>query len=113
MLALAGYNRAVGLRPSWTASPRIEPALIERVLGSERLTIYPDGRADAKAARIDVRVLVLMLYMAHRHGTVTVSSGQTGHGFFTETGNVSNHSCGARGLSFSMSDHADHTHVGF
>ena len=94
VLALSAYHRAVGLRGLVRGLGAVKPALIHRVLGSEALQIYPGGRADLKAGRIDGRVLVLLLYLSHRHRAVTVSSLQTGHGFFTKSGNVSNHSFG-------------------
>ena len=94
VLALAGYNRAVGLSGLVHGLDAVKPDLIERVLASDRLSIYPGGRSDVKAGRIDQRVLVLMLYLAHRQGTVAVSSLMSGHGFFTKSGNVSNHSYG-------------------
>ncbi len=94
VLALAGYHRAVGLRGLVRGLDAVKPALIERVLSSPRLDLYDGGRADVQAGRIDTRVLVLMLYLAHRHRAVTISSLQTGHGFFTASGNVSNHSYG-------------------
>ena len=94
VLALAGYNRAVGLRGLVRGLDAVKPTLIRRVLASDRLVIYPGGRDDVEDGRIDERVLVLLLYMAHRHGELTVSSLQTGHSFFTKSGNISNHTLG-------------------
>jgi hypothetical protein len=94
VLALAGYNRAVGLTGLVRGLDAVKPSLIRRVLLSRTIQLYPGGRADVQAGRIDGRVLVLLIYMAQRHGTVAVSSLQTGHGIFTKSGNLSNHTFG-------------------
>ena len=94
VLALAAYHRAVGLRGLVRGLDAVKERLAERVVASRRLEIYPGGLGDVEAGRIDVRVMVLMLYLADRHGSVTVSSLQTGHSFLTKSGNVSNHSLG-------------------
>ena len=94
VLALAAYNRAVSLSGLVRGLDAVKARLEERVLASPRLMIYPGGRADIEDGRIDGRVLFLLLYLADRHGSVTVSSLQTGHSFLTRSGNVSNHSLG-------------------
>jgi hypothetical protein len=92
--ALANYNRAVGLRSLVRGLQAETPALEQRVLSDRRLNIYPGGRDDVVHHRINVRVLVLMLYMAEAHGSVTVSSLDTGHRLYARPGVVSAHKYG-------------------
>jgi hypothetical protein len=93
-VALARYNRAVGLRALVRGLQAETSALEQRVLSDSRLSIYPAGRGDVASHRINVRVLVLMLYMAEAHGSVTVSSLDTGHGLYARPGVVSAHKYG-------------------
>jgi hypothetical protein len=90
-VALARYNRAVGLRALVLGLERAKPALIERVLDDGRVELYPGGRGDIAAGRIDVRVLVLLRYLRLAHGGVTVSSLVSGHRRFARPGVVSAH----------------------
>jgi hypothetical protein len=53
--------------------------------------IYSAGRDDIAAGRIDVRLIVLLGYLAERHGSVTVSSLVAGHRQFARPGVVSAH----------------------
>ena len=92
--ALADYHRAVGLAGLTRGLHAVKSELIRRVLATEGLNIYPGGRFDVSAGRIDVRVLVTMLYLGERHGGLTVTSLMSGHGVFTKSGNVSLHSYG-------------------
>jgi hypothetical protein len=94
VLALAGFNRAVGLDGLVQGLDAVKEQMQRRILRSDRLLIYPGGRSDIANGRIDVRVLAVLLYLAHRHGSVTVSCLKTGHSFFTKSGNVSAHSYG-------------------
>jgi hypothetical protein len=93
-VALARYNRAVGLRALVRGLQAETSALEQRVLSDSRLSIYPAGRGDVASHRINVRVLVLMLYMAEAHGSVTVSSLDTGHRLYARPGVVSAHKYG-------------------
>jgi hypothetical protein len=90
-VALSRYNRAVGLRALVTGLEAARPRLERRVLTDERLDIYAGGRADVQQGKIDVRVLVLMLYMAEAHGQVTVSSLESGHRLYSRPGVISAH----------------------
>jgi Transglycosylase SLT domain/Peptidase family M23 len=71
-----------------------KPLLQERVLADERIDIYDCGRDDIRAGRIDRRVLVSLAYLAESGLSPTVSSLRCGHGYFTKSGNVSEHSSG-------------------
>ena len=93
-VALANYNRAVRLRGLVRGLKAQTPALERRVLHDSRLSIYAGGRDDVAHHRINVRVLVLMLYMAEAHGSVTVSSLDSGHRLYSRPGVVSAHKYG-------------------
>ncbi len=69
-------------------------ALQERVLADHRLSIYPCGRTDILSGRIDRRVLATLEYLAEKGFDLTITSLECGHGFYTSSGNVSNHSSG-------------------
>jgi hypothetical protein len=90
-IALRNYNRAVGLRALVTGFEAAKRSLERRVLNDDRIDIYAGGRSDIAAHRIDVRVLVLIRYLAEAHGQVTVSSLISGHRLFARPGVVSAH----------------------
>jgi transglycosylase-like protein with SLT domain/peptidase M23-like protein len=69
-------------------------ALQRRVLADERLSIYDCGRTDIATGQIDRRVLAALEYLAEKGYRLTVTSLKCGHGFYTTSGNVSNHSYG-------------------
>ncbi|HWM13156.1 MAG TPA: hypothetical protein VNO56_01605, partial [Gaiellaceae bacterium] len=92
--ALTRYNRAVGLEALVTGLQAAKPDLQAKVLGDGRLDIYPGGRLDVAMGRTDVRVLVLLRYLAEAHGQVTVSSLTNGHRVFSRPGVVSAHTYG-------------------
>ena len=93
-VALANYNRAVGLRGLVRGLVAETPALEERVLRDSRVSIYAGGRDDVVHHRINVRVLVLIEYLAEAHGSVTVSSLDSGHRLYARPGVVSAHKYG-------------------
>jgi hypothetical protein len=93
-VALANYNRAVRLRGLVRGLKAETPALEQRVLHDSRLSIYPGGRDDVAHHRINVRVLVLVLYMAEAHGSVAVSSLDSGHRLYSRPGVISAHKYG-------------------
>jgi hypothetical protein len=92
--ALTRYNRAVGLRALVRGLLAQRSALEARVLSDPRVDIYAAGRSDVASHRINVRVLVLVLYLAEAHGQVTVSSLDTGHGLYARPGVISAHKYG-------------------
>ena len=93
-VALERYNRAVGLHALVRGLLAEKTELERRVLADPRLDIYPGGRDDVAQHRINVRVLVLMLYLAECHGQVTISSLESGHRLYARPGVVSAHAYG-------------------
>ena len=93
-LALSRYNRAAGLDALVTGLQAAKPALQQKVLNDQRVTVYEGGRLDVAIGRTDVRVLVLIEYLAESHGQVTVSSLTTGHRIYSRPGVVSAHTYG-------------------
>jgi murein DD-endopeptidase MepM/ murein hydrolase activator NlpD len=69
-------------------------ALQRRVLADKRLEIYSCGRTDIVTGQIDRRVLATLEYLAEQGFNMTITSLKCGHGFYTTSGNVSNHSSG-------------------
>ena len=92
--ALADYYRAVGIESLITGLQKAKPRLVKRLLADERVTLYAGGREDLEAGRIDVRIVVLLSYLAERHGSLTVSSLFSGHRRFARPGVVSAHMYG-------------------
>lgn len=90
-LALARYNRAVGLYSLVTGLERARPRLERLILRDARIDVYWGGEGDIQNGRIDVRVLVLIRYLANMHGQVTVSSLYSGHGLYSRPGVISAH----------------------
>jgi hypothetical protein len=69
-------------------------ALAHAVLEDERVSIYPCGRQDIAKGAIDRRVLIVLEYLAYSGLKPTVTALHCGHGFYTRSGNVSEHSYG-------------------
>ncbi len=78
-IALARYDRAVGLDALISGLGAARSVLGARVLRDPRIAIYPGGRADIVRRRVDARVLALLLYLAQSEGSVAVSSIVSGH----------------------------------
>jgi hypothetical protein len=93
-LALTRYHRAVGLRALVRGLESAKPRLTKKLLRDRRVWIYSGGRGDLAAGRIDVRVIVLIQYLAESHGQVSVSSLKSGHGIYSRPGVVSAHTYG-------------------
>jgi hypothetical protein len=91
VIALRNYNRAVGLKALVTGLERAKPSLERRLLRDRRVQIYTAGRDDLASGRIDVRVTVLIRYLAVSFHQVTVSSLLSGHRLFARPGVVSAH----------------------
>jgi hypothetical protein len=90
-VALARYNRVVGLRSLVKGLESQKESLGELLLLDPRVSLYGGGREDIQAGRIDVRVLVLISYLAESYGEVTVSSLFSGHRKYARPGVVSAH----------------------
>jgi murein DD-endopeptidase MepM/ murein hydrolase activator NlpD len=65
-----------------------------RVLEDPRIEIYDCGRRDIEAGMIDRRVLATLAFLSASGLRPTVSALECGHSFFTDGGNVSEHSSG-------------------
>jgi hypothetical protein len=90
-LALANYDRAVGL---WALVHGLEAAkeqMTQRVLADPSISIYAGGRADLASGRVDVRVVALIAYLRQTFGEVTVSCLVSGHKLYARPGVVSAH----------------------
>ncbi len=90
-VALARYNRVVGLKALVNGLEAEKETLAERLLLDPRVTLYGGGREDVKDGRIDVRVIILVSYLAESYGEVTVSSLFSGHRKYARPGVVSAH----------------------
>jgi hypothetical protein len=71
-----------------------KPQLERRVLADDRIEIYAGGRDDIRSGQVDRRVLATLEYLAESGLKPTVTSLKSGHGFYTSSGNVSEHSSG-------------------
>jgi hypothetical protein len=90
-IALTRYHRAVGLKALVRGLEWAKPMLTKRLLNDKRVSIYAGGRNDLHANRVDVRVIVLIRFLAEAHGQVTVSCLESGHRLFSRPGVVSAH----------------------
>ena len=90
-MALTQYNRAVGLRALVKGLEAEKSRLVKGLLADSRASIYPGDRADLAKGRIDVRVVVLIRYLAESFDQVTVSSLFSGHRMYSRPGVVSAH----------------------
>jgi hypothetical protein len=93
-VALQQYNHAVGLRALVKGLEWAKPHLAKAVLNDSRISIYPGGRYDISGGKTDIRILVLLRYLAEAHGSLTVSSLTTGHRVYSRPGVVSAHMYG-------------------
>ena len=71
-----------------------KPLLEKRVLSDPRVDVYPGGERDIRTGQIDRRVLATLEYLAESGLEPSVSSLKGNHGYFTASGNVSEHSSG-------------------
>jgi hypothetical protein len=91
VVAVARYNRAVGLGALLKGLEAAKPRLIQELLTDSRVNVYGGGRDDIANNRVDVRVVVLIKYLAETYGQVTVSSLFSGHRKYSRPGVVSAH----------------------
>jgi hypothetical protein len=71
-----------------------DATLRDHLLASPNVQIYPCGRQDIAAGVIDRRILQVLEYLAFNRLDPYVTSLRCGHGFYTASGNVSEHSSG-------------------
>ena len=90
-IALTRYHRAVGLRALVRGLEWAKPMLVNRTLRDKRVSVYGGGRSDLLNDRIDVRVVVMIRYLAEADGQITVSCLKSGHRLFARPGVVSAH----------------------
>jgi hypothetical protein len=64
------------------------------VLADRRLDLYTCGRRDVAVGAIDRRVLATLEFLTASGLKLTVTSLECGHGYYTSSGNVSEHSSG-------------------
>jgi murein DD-endopeptidase MepM/ murein hydrolase activator NlpD len=69
-------------------------ALQRRVLADPNVDVYDCGRRDIRAGMVDRRVLATLEFLAASGLKPTVTSLTCGHGYYTASGNVSEHSSG-------------------
>jgi hypothetical protein len=91
VLAVTRYNRAVGLGALINGLEAAKPRLTQELLTDPRADIYGGGRDDMTHGRVDVRVIVLIKYLAETYGQVTVSSLFSGHRKYARPGVISAH----------------------
>ena len=89
--AFADLYRFVGIEALVNGYSASKVKLGRKVLSTPGILIYEGGRSDIMMGRIDVRVLVLIGYLAERHGSITISSLFSGHRTFARPGVVSAH----------------------
>jgi hypothetical protein len=104
LLESTAIYRAAGKNPFFgrdAANPSIgqillmsKDALVRRVLSNPQIDIYECGRRDIRTGLIDRRVLATLEFLAASGLRPTVSSLECGHGYYTSSGNVSEHSSG-------------------
>jgi hypothetical protein len=90
-VALMHYDRAVGMSGLVDGLLAHKDDLTNKVLNDGRITIYPGGRQDLASGRVDVRVVVLIEYLADTYGQVTVSCLISGHRLYARPGVISAH----------------------
>jgi hypothetical protein len=91
VVALRHYYRAVGMASLVHGLLSQKRDLEDRVLHDSRVLMYPGGRSDVAAHKVDVRVLAVMLYLADTFHQVTVSCLISGHKLYARPGVVSAH----------------------
>jgi hypothetical protein len=93
-VALARYNRVIGLQALVKGLEAAKPRLTEQLLNDPRASIYGGGRDDLEQGHIDVRTIVTISYLAESFGQVTVSSLFSGHRKYARPGVISAHMYG-------------------
>src|SRR6266511_536299 len=90
-IALARYDRAVGLDALVHGLESQKTALGSKLLAEPQISIYEGGRQDIVKGRVDVRVLAMIGYLHEAYGQVTVSCLISGHRLYARPGVISAH----------------------
>jgi hypothetical protein len=90
-IALARYDRAVGLKALVQGLQSQKDELGAKLLADPQISIYGGGREDIVKGRVDVRVLAMIAYLHEAYGEVTVSCLISGHRLWARPGVVSAH----------------------
>ena len=90
-LALARYDRAVGLGALVHGLESAKARLSRRLLDDPSIVIYPGGRDDIANGKVDIRVLAMIAYLQEAFGEVTVSCLISGHRLYARPGVISAH----------------------
>ncbi|MGQ0680632.1 MAG: lytic transglycosylase domain-containing protein [Actinomycetota bacterium] len=90
----AAYRQAGSIAPGGHAT---------QLLAHPGLTIYPGGRADLQAGRIDQRVIDFLLWVLERH-TISVSSLNSGHTEYVAGSDRRSHHFFGRAVDISVVD---------
>jgi hypothetical protein len=90
-VALARYDRAVGLSALVHGLEASKRSLEDRILNDVMINTYPGGRDDIAKDKVDVRVLATILYLRQAFGQVTVSCLISGHRLYARPGVISAH----------------------
>ncbi len=90
-VALARYDRAVGLDGLVKGLEAAKQSIATRLLSDPMVSIYAGGRIDMIQNKVDVRVLTMISYLRESFGQVTVSSLVSGHRLYARPGVVSAH----------------------
>jgi murein DD-endopeptidase MepM/ murein hydrolase activator NlpD len=104
LLESTAVYRAAGRNPFFgrdAAQPSVgqillmsKEALMRRVVRNPRIQIYECGERDIISGQVDRRVLATLEFLAASGLRPTVTSLKCGHGYYTASGNVSQHSSG-------------------
>ncbi len=90
-VALARYDRAVGLDGLVKGLESAKESIATRLLADPMVSIYEGGRNDIIQNKVDVRVLTMIAYLREAFGQVTVSSLISGHRLYARPGVISAH----------------------
>lgn len=97
MYRAIGLNRLSGASGDRTIGQILlmsKEQLEQYVLSKRSIKIYAGGRADIRAGQIDRRVLAVIAFLDSEGHHPTITSLVSGHGLYTSSGNVSEHTTG-------------------
>ncbi|MGA9762874.1 MAG: hypothetical protein WBQ14_10655 [Gaiellaceae bacterium] len=103
VLVLEHYYKALGLKALVNGLADSKDALAAKILADQRIEIYPGGREDISAGRVDVRIVAMIAFLSESFGDVRVSCLISGHRLYARPGVISAHIYG-RGLDIGALD---------